>query len=64
MKFLLEYLNVRKNARISEFYQNYKENDFDSFYNGISELTQKSGKEEIDKRLIFFVNKNLKEFIN
>ena len=57
-------LSIDKSESFSEFYQNNKENDFDSFYNGISELIQKNDKEEKGKRLIFLVNKNLKEFIN
>ena len=57
-------LSIDKNESFSEFYQNYKENDLDSLYNGISELIQKNDKEEREKRLIFLVNKNLKEFIN
>ncbi len=57
-------LSIEKNESFSEFYQNYKENDLDSLYNGISELIQKNDKEEREKRLIFLVNKNLKEFIN
>ena len=57
-------LSIDKNESFSEFYQNYKENDFDLLYNGISELIQKNDKEEREKRLIFLVNKNLKEFIN
>ena len=57
-------LSIDKNESFSEFYQNYKENDFDSLYKGVSELIQKNDKEEREKRLIFLVNKNLKEFIN
>ena len=56
-------LSIDKNESISEFYQNYKENDFDLFYNGILKLIQKPKKEEREKRLIFLVNKNLKELI-
>ena len=47
----------------SQFYQHYNENDFNKFYNDISELMQKSEKKEIEKNLIFLVNKNLKEFL-
>ena len=57
-------LSIDKNESFSEFYQNYKENDFDSLYKGISELIQKNDKEERENRLIFLINKNFKEFIN
>ena len=47
----------------SQFYQHYNEDDFNKFYNDISDLIQKSEKKEIEKNLIFLVNKNLKEFL-
>ena len=55
-------LSIDKNQEysFSGFYQNYKENDFDKFYVGISELIQKPYKEERERRMIFLVNKSLK----
>ena len=56
-------LSIGKNQEysFSGFYQNYKENDFDKFYEGISQLIQKPYKEERERRIIFLVNKSLKE---
>ena len=46
----------------SEFYQNYKENDFEKLYEGISGLIQKPDKEDREQRMIFLVHRKLKEF--
>ena len=52
-----------KNMTFLNFIKHYNENDFNKFYNDISELMQKSEKKEIGKNLIFLVNKNLKAFV-
>ena len=58
-------LSIYKDEKcdLSQFYQHYNEDDFNKFYNDISDLIQKSEKKEIEKNLIFLVNKNLKEFL-
>ena len=58
-------LSIQKDEKydLSQFYQHYSEKDFNKFYNAISELMQKSEKKEIEKNLIFLVNKNLKAFV-
>jgi hypothetical protein len=58
-------LSIYKDEKydLSKFYQHYNENDFNNFYNDISDLMQKSEKKEIEKNLILLVNKNLKEFL-
>ena len=58
-------LSIYKDEKydLSQCYQHYNEKDFNKFYNDISELIQKSEKKEIEKNLIFLVNKNLKEFL-
>ena len=58
-------LTINKDGQkeFSQFYQDYTENDFNKFFDGISELMQKAEKNEREKNLIFLVNKNLKEFI-
>ena len=58
-------LSIQKDEKydLSQFYQHYSEKDFNKFYNAISELMQKAEKKEIEKNLIFLVNKNLKEFL-
>ena len=58
-------LSIQKDEKYnnSQFYQHYNENDFNKFYNAISEIMQKSEKKEIEKNLIILVNKNLKEFL-
>lgn len=48
---------------ISKFYDYYTENDFNKFYEEISELIQKTNKTERDNNLILLANKNLKEFV-
>ena len=56
-------IDKKEEYSFSEFYQNYNKNDFDKFYEGITELIQKPNKEEREHRMISLVNKNLKEFI-
>ena len=58
-------LSVNKNENYDspEFYQNYNENDFTKFYDGITELMQKTNKREKDKNLALLANKDLKEFL-
>ena len=56
--------NKEEKYELSKFYEFYTENDFNKFYEKISELMQKTDKKEKEKNLINLVNKNLKEFIN
>ena len=45
------------------YYNNYNEENFNNFNDEISDLVSKSGKQNIEKKLIFFSNKKLKELI-
>ena len=57
-------LSVNKNKKFhfSEFYNHFCDNDFNNFYEGVSELIQKSNKKEKEKKIILLVNNALKEF--
>ena len=45
------------------FYQKYKENDLDKFYNSFSFLTRKTDKNEIEKKLNCLTKEKLKELL-
>ena len=46
-----------------EFYKNYKEKDFNKYYDQIQELVQKQKKEEREEKLISISNERLKAFV-
>ena len=54
--------NKEKNE-LSEFYLQYKENDFYKFSEEINNLIQKPKKKIKEKKLIFLSNKHLKDLI-
>ena len=45
------------------FYKEYEEKDFDKFYEGITELSQKANKKEKEEKLINLANKYLKRIL-
>ena len=55
-------INEKEDDKFSEFYQNYKEKDFELFSLGIFKLIQKYPKEEREKKLIELCHKHLKNF--
>ena len=56
-------INKRRRNEFEEFYKNYRERDFNKFYDHIQELAKKPKKEEIDKKLISLSNEELKAFM-
>ena len=54
-------VSVTNNEKYEEeiFYKEYEGGDFDKFYEGITELSQKVQKEEKEKKLIKLANKYL-----
>lgn len=55
--------NKEEKYELSKFYDHYSENDFNKFYEEITEILQKTDKKEKESNLISIVNKNLKEII-
>ena len=67
IKFLTQpiiSINKKEENQLNEFYKNYCEADFDNFNFEVSELIQKTEKRELDKKLLFLSNRQLKELIN
>ena len=56
-------INKTEEYSFSQFYQNYRENDFDKLYEGVYQLIQKQNKDEKENKLIFLINKNLKDLV-
>ena len=59
---ILSIDNTEKNE-VDIFYKDYKENEFDKFFDGMIDLLNKSDKENREKNLINLSNKKLKELI-
>ena len=57
------YSKGKEEEEYDVLYKNYHEEDFDQFNNEISDLVQKQGKLNIEKKLISLSNKKLKELI-
>ena len=55
--------NKEEKYELSKFYDHYSENDFNKFYEEITEIMQKTDKKEKESNIISIVNKNLKEII-
>ena len=69
-KEILKFLStpiISVNKKVStenyEVYNRYSEDDFDKFYNEISELVKKPKKMKVDKKLITLSYQQLKELI-
>ena len=56
-------INDKEKHELDIFYKNYKENDFEKFYDDIIDLINKPDKENREKNLIEFCNKKLKALI-
>ena len=54
---------IIKRKLLQEFYNNYREKDFNRYYDCIQELVQKPQKEDREMRLISVSNEHLREFI-
>ena len=57
------YTKMKVGNENDGLYNSYSENDFDNLFNEITELTGKSKKLKIEKKLIFLSNQKLKELI-
>ena len=57
-------ISIHKDLKEEEiFYRDYEEDDFDKLYEGIVKLTQKTIKQEKEKKLIKLCNNSFKEFL-
>ena len=56
-------INKKAKGKFNDFYANYKEKDFNKYYNCIQELAKKQQKEDRENRLISISNEHLKDFI-
>ena len=58
-------ININQKAKYKdqEFYNNYREKDFNRYYDCIQELVQKPQKEDREMRLISVSNEHLREFV-
>ncbi len=56
-------INKRNKGEFDEFYRNYKDKDFNKYYDQIQEMAQKPEKEEIEKRLVSMANAHLRSFV-
>ena len=59
---LISEVKIRKNES-DDFYRNYKEEDFEKFFNNILDLVQKPEKSEKEKKLVSISKEHLKKFI-
>ena len=55
--------NKETNNEFEEFYKNYQKENFEQLYEKLTELVQKSSKEERENRLISLTSQNLKELV-
>ena len=56
-------LNIDKKYKILQFYKNYRNTDFDRFYDSISQLVHASKRDNGENKLISFSNKGLKDLV-
>ena len=54
-------INNKEKEEEEIFYQNYKKAEFDKFFEGLIELSEKKDKEKKEEKLIILANKRLKE---
>ena len=55
-------MNNKEEKEEEMFYKNYKKEEFDKYFEGFIELSEKKYKEKKEKKLIILANKYLKEF--
>ena len=56
-------VNKKTKNEFNEFYRNYKEKDFNKYYDKIQEMAQKAKKEEREEKLVSISNEHLKAFV-
>ena len=56
-------VDKKNKNEFSEFYKNYKERDFNKYYDQIQELAQKAKKDEGEEKLLSISNEHLKSFV-
>ena len=56
-------VNQKVKYKTEDFYNNYKEKDFNKYYDCIQDLVQKPQKEDKEMRLISVSNEHLREFV-
>ena len=58
-------ISVNKKAKVefNEFYKNYRERDFNKYYDRIQEMVHKPKKEEREEKLVSISNEQLKSFV-
>ena len=54
-------INNKEKEEEEIFYQNYKKDEFDKFFEGLIELSEKKDNENKEEKLIILANKRLKE---
>ena len=57
-------VNKKNKREFFEFYKNYKEKDFNRYYDKIQEIVQNPKKEEMEEKLISISNEQLKSFVS
>ena len=56
-------VNKKTKNEFNEFYRNYKEKDFNKYYDNIQELAQKQKKDPREEMLLTISNEHLKSFV-
>jgi hypothetical protein len=56
-------VNKKTKNEFNEFYRNYKEKDFNKYYDNIQELVQKQKKDPREEMLLTISNEHLKSFV-
>ena len=57
-------VNKKNKREFFEFYKNYKEKDFNRYYDKIQEIVQNPKKEEMEEKLVSISNEQLKSFVS
>ena len=57
-------INQKSKNEFGVFYKNYRERDFNTFYEQIKEMTQKPKRDEKEEKLIAISNERFKDFVN
>ena len=56
-------VNKKPKVEFNEFYKNYRERDFNKYYDRIQEMVHKPKKEEREEKLVSISNEQLKSFV-
>ena len=56
-------VNKKTKVEFNEFYKNYRERDFNKYYDRIQEMVHKPKKEEREEKLVSISNEQLKSFV-